>query len=153
MINSPKKPIKVALVGYKLADGGLERVFGNTTKMLHDAGIEVHTLVLENKIEFEFGGELVSFGNYSKFLKYFKLRNYLQKQKFDYVIDFRHRINPKMEWVFLNFIYRNIKTIYTVHSSRIENYLTKNSWITKQILQKTHKVVAVSNGIKQKIEC
>jgi N-acetylgalactosamine-N,N'-diacetylbacillosaminyl-diphospho-undecaprenol 4-alpha-N-acetylgalactosaminyltransferase len=30
--------------------------------------------------------------------------------------------------------------------------LTKNSWIAKQILQKTHKVVAVSNGIKQKIE-
>ena len=49
MINSPKKPIKVALVGYKLANGGLERVFGNTTKLLHDAGIEVHTLVLENK--------------------------------------------------------------------------------------------------------
>jgi N-acetylgalactosamine-N,N'-diacetylbacillosaminyl-diphospho-undecaprenol 4-alpha-N-acetylgalactosaminyltransferase len=82
MINSPKKPIKVAVVGYKLADGGLERVFGNTTKMLNHAGIEVHTLVLENKIEYEFGGDLVSFGNYSKFLKYFKLRNYLQKQKF-----------------------------------------------------------------------
>ena len=50
MTNSPKKPIKVALVGYKLANGGLERVFGNTNKLIHDAGIEVHTLVLENKI-------------------------------------------------------------------------------------------------------
>jgi glycosyltransferase involved in cell wall biosynthesis len=152
MINSPKKPIKVAVVGYKLADGGLERVFGNTTKMFHDAGIEVHTLVLENKIEYEFGGDLVSFGNYSKFLKYFKLRNYLQKQQFDYVIDFRHRINPKMEWVFLNFIYKNFKTVYTVHSSKLSTYLTENQFITNKILQKTNKIVAVSNFIKQEIE-
>jgi N-acetylgalactosamine-N,N'-diacetylbacillosaminyl-diphospho-undecaprenol 4-alpha-N-acetylgalactosaminyltransferase len=152
MTNSPKKPIKVAVVGYKLADGGLERVFGNTTKMLNHAGIEVHTLVLENKIEYEFGGELVSFGNYSKFLKYFKLRNYLQKQKFDYVIDFRHRINPKMEWLFLNFIYKNLKTVYTVHSSKLSTYLTENQFITNRILQKTNKIVAVSNFIKQEIE-
>lgn len=152
MINSPKKPIKVALVGYKLANGGLERVFGNTTKLLHDAGIEVHTLVLENKIEYEFGGELVTFGNYSKFLKYFKLRNYLQKQQFDYVIDFRHRINPKMEWVFLNFIYKNFKTVYTVHSSKLSTYLTETQFITNKILQKTNKIVAVSNFIKQEIE-
>ena len=152
MTNSPKKPIKVALVGYKLADGGLERVFGNTTKLLHDAGIEVHTLVLEKKIEYEFGGELVSFGNYSKFLKYFKLRNYLQKQQFDYVIDFRHRINPKMEWVFLNFIYKNFKTAYTVHSSKLSTYLTENQFVSNKILQKTNKIVAVSNFIKQEIE-
>jgi N-acetylgalactosamine-N,N'-diacetylbacillosaminyl-diphospho-undecaprenol 4-alpha-N-acetylgalactosaminyltransferase len=152
MINHSKKPLKVAIIGYKLADGGLERVFGNTTQMFHNSGLEVHTLVLEDNIEYEFAGKLVSFGKYSKYSKYFKLRNYLINEHFDFIIDFRHRINPAMEWVFLNFIYRNIKTIYTVHSSRIENYLTKNSWIAKQILQKTHKVVAVSNGIKQKIE-
>lgn len=152
MKNHSKKPLKVAIVGYKLAEGGLERVFGTTTKMLHDAGIEVHTLVLEDKIDYEFGGKLVAFGQYSKFVKYFKLRNYLKNQQFDYVIDFRHRINPKMEWVFLNFIYRNLKFIYTIHSSRLETYLTDNDFIAKQMLQEAHKIVAVSNFIKQKIE-
>lgn len=152
MTNHPKKQLKVAVIGYKLAEGGLERVFGTTTKMLHDVGIEVHTIVLEDKIEFEFAGKLFSFGKYSKFIKYFKLKNYLKKEKFDYVIDFRHRINPKMEWVFLHFIYRNVKTIYTIHSSKLENYLTENKWIAKRILQKVYKVVAVSNGVKQKIE-
>ena len=152
MKNHSKKPLKVAIVGYKLAEGGLERVFGTTTKMLHDAGIEVHTLVLEDKIDYEFGGKLVAFGQYSKFVKYFKLRNYLKNQQFDYVIDFRHRINPKMEWVFLNFIYRNLKFIYTIHSSRLETYLTDNDRIAKQILQKALKIVAVSHFIKQKIE-
>ena len=152
MINHSKKQLKVAVIGYKLAEGGLERVFGTTTKMLHDEGIEVHTIVLEDKIEFEFAGKLVSFGKYSKFIKYFKLRKYLKKEQFDYVIDFRHRINPKMEWVFLHFIYQNVKTIYTIHSSKLENYLTENKWIAKLILQKAYKVVAVSNGVKQKIE-
>ena len=152
MTNHPKKQLKVAVIGYKLAEGGLERVFGTTTKMLHDVGIEVYTIVLEDKIEFEFAGKLVSLGKYSKFIKYFKLRKYLKKEQFDYVIDFRHRINPKMEWVFLHFIYQNVKTIYTIHSSKSENYLTENKWIAKLILQKAYKVVAVSNGVKQKIE-
>ena len=152
MTNHPKKPLKVAVIGYKLAAGGLERVFGTTTKMLHDAGIEVHTLVLEDKIDYEFGGKLATFGKYSKFVKYFKLRDYLQKQQFDYIIDFRHRINPKMEYVFLHFIYRNQKFIYTVHSSRLETYLTDNNWIAKQMIQKACKIVSVSNFIKQKIE-
>jgi glycosyltransferase involved in cell wall biosynthesis len=152
MTNHSKKQLKVAVIGYKLAEGGLERVFGSTTKMLHDAGIEIHTLVLEDKIEFEFAGKLVSFGKYSKFIKYFKLRKYLQKQQFDYIIDFRHRINPKMELVFLHFIYLNLKFIYTVHSSKLETYLTNNNWIAKQILQKAHKIVTVSNFIKHKIE-
>lgn len=152
MTNHSKKQLKVAVIGYKLAEGGLERVFGTTTKMLHDVGIEVYTIVLEDKIEFEFAGKLVSLGKYSKFIKYFKLRKYLKKEQFDYVIDFRHRINPKMEWVFLHFIYQNVKTIYTIHSSKLENYLTENKWIAKLILQKAYKVVAVSNGVKQKIE-
>jgi glycosyltransferase involved in cell wall biosynthesis len=152
MTNHPKKPLKVAVIGYKLAEGGLERVFGTTTKMLHDAGIEVHTLVLEDKIDYEFGGKLVTFGNYSRFVKYFKLRSYLQKQQFDYVIDFRHRINPRMEWVFLNFIYRNLKFIYTIHSSKLETYLADNNWIAKQMIRKSYKIVAVSHFIKQKIE-
>jgi len=120
--------------------------------MLHDAGIEVHTLVLEDKIDYEFAGKLVTFGKYSKFVKYFKLRDYLKKQQFDYIIDFRHRINPKMEWVFLHFIYRNLTFIYTVHSSRLETYLTDNNWIAKQMIQKAYRIVAVSNFIKQKIE-
>ena len=152
MVNHSKKQLKVAIIGYKLAEGGLERVFANTTQMFHNSEIEVHALVLENKIEFEFAGKLVSFGNYSKYIKYFKLRNYLIKEKFDFIIDFRHRINPVMEWGFLWFIYRNIKTIYTIHSIRLENYLTKNRSIAKLIFKKANKVVAVSNGIKQKIE-
>ena len=72
MKNHSKKPLKVAVIGYKLDEGGLERVFGSTTKMLHDAGIEMHTLVLEDKIDYEFAGKLVTFGKYSKFVKYFK---------------------------------------------------------------------------------
>ncbi|WP_445718947.1 glycosyltransferase [Flavobacterium sp.] len=152
MTNHSKKQLKIAVIGYKLAEGGLERVFGNTTIMLHKYGVEVHTIVLEDAIEYDFGGKLIVFGKFSRFLKYFKLRNYLKKEKFDFIIDFRHRINPKMEWLFLNFIYKNTKTIYTVHSSRLQTYLTASNYITKHIFQKVDKVVCVSNFIKHKIK-
>lgn len=151
MINRSKKQLKIAVIGYKLAEGGLERVFGNTTKMLQENDVDVHTLVLENNIKYEFGGKLISFGGYSKFIKYFKLRNYLHSERFDYIIDFRHRINPKMEWLFLHFIYRNLNTIYTIHSSYLENYLTTNKEIALQILNKVSKIVVVSHFLKQKI--
>lgn len=151
MKNHSKKPLKIAVIGYKLAEGGLERVFGNTTKMLQENDVDVHTLVLENNIKYEFGGKLISFGNYSKFIKYFKLRNYLHSGRFDYIIDFRHRINPKMEWLFLHFIYRNLNTIYTIHSSYLENYLTTNKEIALQILNKVSKIIVVSHFLKEKI--
>ena len=83
MTNHSKKQLKIAVIGYKLAEGGLERVFGNTTIMLHKYGAEVHTVVLEDAIEYDFGGKLIVFGKFSRFLKYFKLRNYLKKEKFD----------------------------------------------------------------------
>ena len=56
-----------------------------------------------------------------------------------------------MEWLFLNFIYRNFKFIYTIHSSKLETYLTDNNWIAKQMVQKAYKTVAVSNFIKQQL--
>lgn len=150
MINSPKKPIKVAVVGYKLADGGLERVFGNTTKMLHEAGIEVHTIILESKVEYEFSGKLLVLGNSSKVTKYFKLKSYLKKNKIHHIIDFRYRLSPLMEWFFLHYIYKNTTPIYTVHSNQVAEYFTHNNWIANQMFN--NEIVAVSIGVKNKIE-
>lgn len=150
MKNNPKKPLKVAIVGYKLADGGLERVFANLTNLLDQNGVEVHTIVLESKILYKYSGKLLVLGNYSKFIKYFKLKSYLNRNKIDTVIDFRYRINPIMEFVFLNYIYARKYLIYTVHGSEIQDYFTSNNWMAKKILK--NKIIAVSKGIQENIE-
>lgn len=150
MKNSSKKPIKVALVGYKLADGGLERVFANLTNLLQESGVEVHTIILETKITYKYSGKLLVLGRYSKFIKYFILKRYLKKNNIKYVIDFRYRVNPLMELLFLNYIYANKSLIYTVHSSNLEEYFSSNRWIASKILK--NKIVAVSKGIQDNIQ-
>ena len=151
MVKQGKKT-KIVLVGYKLANGGLERVLSTVSDLLHYSNCEVHVIVLENEVEYPFHGTLINLGNYSKFQKYFKLRSYLKRNQFDYVIDFRHRINPWMELLFIHYMYAGFKFIYTIHSSKLDVYLTAKNWVAQQILNKAYKIVAVSNALNEKIK-
>lgn len=151
MANAQKKRLKIALVGYKLAEGGLERVLSAASRMFHGLGFEVHLIVLTDKVEYAYEGKLVNFGHYSKYQKYFRLQKYLAQEKFEYVIDFRYRINPFMELVFAYFIYFGTKTIYTIHSNRLETYLTDKAWVAKVLLRKANRVVTVSSDLKKKM--
>lgn len=146
------KKIKIALVGYKLANGGLERVLSTVSELLHYSNCEVCGIVLENEVEYPFHGTLINLGGYSKFKKYFKLRRYLKRNQFDYVIDFRHRINPWMELLFIHYIYSGFKFIYTIHSSKLEVYLTSKGWISKQMLYRAYRIVSVSGALNEKIK-
>ena len=151
MVKQGKKT-KIVLVGYRLANGGLERVLSTVSELLHYSNCEVHVIVLENEVEYPFHGTLINLGNYSKFQKYFKLRSYLKRNQFDYVIDFRHRINPLMELLFIHYMYAGFKFIYTIHSSKLDVYLTAKNWVAQQILNKAYKIVAVSNALNEKIK-
>ena len=150
MVKQGKKN-KIALVGYTLADGGLERAFASLSEVLSDSDFEVHVIILENKVAYTYYGTLVNLGMYSKFQKYFKLKKYLHKQQFDHIIDFRYRINPWMELVFLYYIYSCFKIIYTIHSSKFEDYFTSKRWLAEQIFRKVHKIVSVSVEMNNKI--
>jgi len=145
------KKNKIALVGYTLADGGLERAFASLSEVLSDSDFEVHVIILENKVAYTYYGTLVNLGMYSKFQKYFKLKKYLHKYQFDYIIDFRYRINPWMELVFLYYIYSGFKIIYTIHSSKFEDYFTSKRWVAEQIFRKVHTIVSVSVEMNDKI--
>lgn len=151
MVKQGKKT-KIVLVGYRLANGGLERVLSTVSELLHYSNCEVHGIVLENEVEYPFHGTLIKLGHYSKFQKYFKLRSYLKRNQFDYVIDFRHRINPWMELLFIHYMYAGFKFIYTIHSSKLDVYLTAEKWVAQKILNKAYKIVAVSNALNEKIK-
>lgn len=152
MSHTQKKKLKIALVGYTMADGGLEKMLSGTSHLFAQSQFEVHVIVLENKISYDYSGKLHNLGIYSKILKYIKLKILLKKQQFDYIIDFRYRLNPLMELLFLNGIYTKTKVIYTVHSAKLEHYFTLNNWVAQQIFKKVFKVVAVSKSIQQNIE-
>lgn len=150
----PPKNLKIALIGYHLANGGLEKVMATVSTMLHTE-VEVAKLdviLLEDKIGYSYNGNLIELGKFHKISKYFKLKKLLITNQYDYVLDFRYRINPIMEFIFFNFIYSNQKVITNIHSAALSTYLTKRKWIGKLVLRKSYKVVAVSGYIKNEIQ-
>ncbi|MEO8238072.1 MAG: glycosyltransferase [Flavobacterium sp.] len=154
MINQNKK-YKIALVGYSLDNGGLEKVMSTLSLYFGKKNIEVHNILFVDSISYPYSGTLVNIGqmkvNNKGMLGKLKLflffKNYIIQNQFDYIIDFRYRINPVQELILSKLVY-NSKTIYTVHSSKLETYLPGSRLLTKLICNKKHSVVCVSQEIK-----
>lgn len=158
-MNIPKRNYKIALVGYTLNGGGLERVMATLSVYFDSQGIDVHTIVLTDDVEYSYGGTLVNIGKLKekykgvfgklKLLNF--LKTYLKEQQFDYVVDFRYRIKPLQEVVIANWIYPP-KTIYTVHSGKITTYIPENRWLANFIFKKKYAVVCVSDAILEMVK-
>ncbi len=151
---------KICIVVGSLANGGLERTTALLSKMLEKADYDVHLALLENKVDYEYGGKLYSIDEgknlkkeniIQKWKRFGKFRKYLQENKFDYVIDARCRANPIIEIIYLFIIYKGIKKIYTIHSFKIKNYLTRHRCIGKLIIHKSDKIICVSKEIEKAV--
>ena len=154
MIKQNKK-YKIALVGYRLNDGGLEKVMSSLSVYFGKKNIEIHNILFVDAISYPYSGKLVNIGkmktNSKGLLGKLKLflffNKYIKDNQFDYIIDFRYRIKPIQEFILSKWVY-NAKTIYTVHSSRLETYLPNSRFLTKQICNKKYSLVCVSQEIK-----
>lgn len=153
------KKYKIALVGYRLNKGGLEKVMSSLSVYFGQVGIDVHNIVFVDDIGYPYSGVLVNIGKMkvgqSKVFEKLKLflffNKYIKENQFDYIIDFRYRIKPFQEYILSKFVY-NSRTIYTVHNSRLQTYLPNSKFLTKQICKGKYSVVCVSNGIKKLVE-
>lgn len=159
MIEQSKK-YKIAIVAYNLNVGGLAKVIINLFSLLSKVeNLEVKLLLLDKEIEYEVNGEVVFFGVYAninssflkKIKKYILFKKYLKQEKFDFIIDLRYRLNPISEIFITKFLYPNTKIIYTVHSSKIETYLLKNTFFTKWLYGSAYKIVCVANETEKKV--
>jgi glycosyltransferase involved in cell wall biosynthesis len=149
------KIFKIALVGYQLSDGGLEKSMSSLSVFFGSMGIDVHNVVFVDKVIYPYSGKLLNIGKLKtenfgiqgklRLLLYFRL--YLIENKFDFIIDFRYRTNPLQELFFSMFTY-NSKTIYTVFSSRLDTYLPSSKWLTNIICKNKYNVVCNANEIK-----
>lgn len=157
LLAEPK--LKICVVSISLAQGGAERSTAILTKMLQDEGFEVHLVLLNDAIDYEFDGELLNLGldkNYpdrpwKRFKRIRKLRQYLKTHDFHYIIDNRARNSAPVEWLYLNYVYQGFKSIYVVRSRHLDKYLTEHKWMAKLILKKVDKIVGVSKDISATI--
>lgn len=148
----------IALLGYSLHHGGADKNFANISLLLHENGFNVHTIIVNDGIDYQYGGKLLNLGllpnktAFQRIRKLITLYQYVKKNKISHLIDFRSRINDWQEVLIANILYQNCKPIYTIHSFQLENYLPKNKWLFKLWTLKKPLIIAVSQEIEHKIK-
>lgn len=154
-----EKKFKVCLVSISLAKGGLERSCAMLSQMLEAHSHEVHLVILNDEIDYPFSGKMLNLGKLKsgndsmvkRMLRFRKFRNYLKKEAFDVIIDHRPKNNFDRELFYSKYIYREMKKIYVVHSSKKTEYLTENPSAFSKICQNNIFNVAVSKYIEEEI--
>lgn len=155
----PNKKIKIALIGYRLGIGGAEKVMANLSVFFEKQGIEVHNIIVLDVVSYTFSGKLVNLGSlknksngvFNKLNRFLFLKNYLNENEFDFIIDFRFRNKPIQELLISKLLYKS-KTIFTVHSYLIDHYMPNWSFLTRFMYQDCYKIVAITNKSKELIE-
>lgn len=158
MILSHKKK-KIALIGYRLSGGGSDKVMANLSIFFERQGFEVDIIIVLDEVSFPYSGKLVNLGLlknksngiFNKIKRLKALRTYLNKNKFDFIIDFRFRTKIIQELILARFIY-NAKTIFTVHSFLINHYMPNNSFLTRLMYNHCLANVAITDEMKTLIE-
>ena len=153
-MNFDNKPKKIALVGFSLAGGGADQALARLSKILVDKGHDVHFIIIENDVAYDFKGKLHNLGltqSRFKFLKqikrFWKFHRIFRNHSFDVVIDFRFKIHPFHE-LLIYFLVYNTKTIYSVRSSLLDIYISNQSLLIELIFKRINALVCVSKGVE-----
>jgi glycosyltransferase involved in cell wall biosynthesis len=137
------KQKKIALIGDTLGNSGVEKVHALLSIFFQNAGLEVCNIILWDLVTYEYAGSLQIIHTRSE------MKKTIQENEFDYIIDFRIRLDFLQEFLISRFMYPQ-NVFYTVHSGFLDFYFPKSSFLSKLIYKKRN-IVTVSNGIKEAI--
>lgn len=148
---------KVALVGFHLHIGGGARVMSIVSNYLHEQNLEVHNIILQDDLGFDFSGALLNLGKlkskrmtiFNKIKRFMVFKSYMKRQNVDFIIDFRFRKGILKEFLISRFIYNRKKTIYTIHSSKLEVYLPKSTFWTYIIYGSCFRLMALTKEMER----
>lgn len=152
-----KKEYNICLLSDQLAGGGAERCAANLSIFFHNNNCKVTHVVIVDRIEFEYKGEIFNLGKlkdksnsiFNKLKRLLVFNNFLKENNFDYIIDFRYKRFAIQEFILARFIF-NTKLIVTIHNFVLEWYFPKYNLLAKSIYNKA-KIVTVSDMIKEQI--
>ncbi len=146
---------KVAIVSHSLGEGGAERFAGLLSFMLADSGFEVHSIIVNDCVDYSYTGTLFnlekeSSGSFFRKLKKGKiLRNYLVQNNIEIVIDGRSR-NVFLRELITRFIYRNLKIYYIIHSYNFQIYFPSSKFWSRILYKNVKALICVSKAIEEK---
>ncbi|AXB57003.1 glycosyltransferase [Flavobacterium fluviale] len=150
---------KVAIVSNSLGKGGAERFAALLTLMLEESGFEVHSIVVNDVVDYSYTGTLYNlekessgcFSFFKKIKKGILLRRYLTTNNIEIVIDGRTR-NVLLRELITRLIYRNTKIYYVVHSYNFKNYFPSSVFWSRIIYKNTEALICVSKTIEEKVK-
>ncbi len=148
---------RIALIGFHLHGGGTARVMANLSNFFDEKGLEVHNIIIHDEIGYDYSGTLYNLGKlksrsntiFNKLKRFIYFRRYMKNHQFDFIIDFRFRKRIIQEFLISRFVYDRKKTIYTIHSSKLNVYLPESVFWAKVIYGKCYKVLALTNEMEQ----
>lgn len=155
---SKKKNYKICLIGNSLTRGGSERALSNLSLFFHEKGIEVHNIIFEDLLGYDYSGKLFNLGKfkannyYNKAIRYKKLYDYIKKEQFDYIIDLRYRGAFYSEYILSKFVFGQTNYIPSVRGYRLYGYFTTNLFVAKHIYSKAYAIVTVSKEIEKEVQ-
>ena len=150
---------KIALVGDMLSEGGAERVQARLSFYFKAIGIEVHHIIVQDKVTYRYAGHLFNLGKlknkensvFNKWSRLLKFRSYLKQHQFDFIIDFRVKNNFNQEYIIANYIYKS-PFIMSIRSFNTNYYFPKNKSFARRIFKNAYGFTAVSQRLAQKIK-
>ncbi len=151
---------KICIVVSSLGKGGAEKSSAQLSVMLDNLGFDVHVVSVLNDIDYQYAGKLLNLGElkdkddsiFGRFKRYAVFKKYLKSEKFDLIIDSRSRPTTLKELQLSKVVYAGFKVVYVVHSYNLDTYFSRIKWASILIYRKAHKLVTVSNDIKNRIE-
>ncbi|NHM07018.1 glycosyltransferase family 4 protein [Flavobacterium sp. CYK-4] len=149
---------KIAIISHSLGEGGAERFAGKLSFMLEDLNYEVHHIIVNDVIDYEFAGQLYNLGAFcpsdsgifKKLKKGFLLRQYLKQHQIDILIDNRSR-NTLPREIFTRWIYARRKKYFITHSFHLKNYLPESVFFAKWLYSDAQKIICVSKAIEAQV--
>lgn len=150
---------KIALIGDMLSKGGAEKVQARLSFFFEAQGIAVHHIIVQDRVTYEYAGELFNLGKikkesnglFDRWNRFSELKKYLNNNQFDYIIDFRFKSRFIQEFAIAKLLYK-VPYVMNISSFNTEYYFPKNKVFARKIYKKAYGFVTVSKALEQKVK-
>lgn len=155
----PSKKIKIALIGYRLGKGGAEKALANLSIFFDSKGLDVHNVIVLDDVSYPYAGKLLNLGKlknnsndiFNKITRFVFLKNYLDENEFDFILDFRPRKKIIQEFLIAKWLYKT-KVIFSVRSYLLDYYIPNWVSLARYMYGSCYSIVSVTNAAKDLIE-
>lgn len=149
---------KIALVGFRLNKGGAERVMATLSNFFDSKGFDVYIIIVLDDIKYIHSGTVINLGKlkgktnglFNKIQRFYHFNKCMKQNDFNFIIDFRFRRKIIQEFLIAKFVYR-AKTMFTVHHSKIHEYMPNFSPLTRVMYSNSYAIVSIAKTMEYKI--